>query len=61
MYDHTLHSGKKYRKKILKSHINNCFKINSKQMIQMPKEGEQVKFKNMKKKNNITIYDLCRF
>ena len=33
-------------KEILKSHINNCFKIDDRQMIQMPKEGEYVKFKN---------------
>ena len=33
-------------KEILKSHVINCFKIDGKQMIQMPKEGEYVKFKN---------------
>ena len=31
---------------ILKSYINDCFKINDKQMIQRPKEDEYVKFKN---------------
>ena len=36
--------------KILKLHINDCFKINSKQIIQMPKEGEYVKFKNYERK-----------
>ena len=50
MYIHTLHCEKKHcccyclqtfkGKKILKPHINKRFKINGKQMIQMPKEGE---------------------
>ena len=48
MYDHALHRGRKYFccyclqdfsiAEILKSHVNDCFKINGKQMIQMPKK-----------------------
>ena len=33
-------------KNILKGRINNCFKINDKQRITIPKRGEYVKFKN---------------
>ena len=60
MYDHTLHRGRKHfcryflqafsTKEILKFHINDCFKINSKQMIKMPKKGEYVRFKNYERK-----------
>ena len=32
--------------KILKCHINDCFKINVKQIIKMPKEGIYVRLKN---------------
>ena len=44
MYNHTLNGGRKHLQafstdKMLKSHINDCFKINGEQMIQMPKEG----------------------
>ena len=35
---------------ILKSYINDCFKTNDKHMIQKPKEGEYVKFKNYAQK-----------
>ena len=35
---------------ILKFHIKDCFKINSKQRITMPKKGEYVKFKNYERK-----------
>ena len=48
MYDDTLHRGRKYffrycfqvvrTAEILKSHFNDCFKINGKQMIKMPKK-----------------------
>ena len=48
MYDHTLHLGGKYfccyclqafsAKEILKSHIKDCFKINGKQRIIIPKK-----------------------
>ena len=58
--DHNLHRGKRYfcryslqafgTEEILKSHINDCFKINCKQIIQIPKEGEYVKFKNYERK-----------
>ena len=34
----------------LKCHIKDCFKINGKQTIKMPKKGEYVKFKNFKTK-----------
>ena len=35
---------------ILKSHFNDYFKINGKQMIKMPKIGEYVRLKNYKRK-----------
>ena len=47
-------------KEILKCHINGCFKINGKQMIQMSKEGEYIKLK-MYERKKITIYDISRF
>ena len=60
MYDHTLHRGRKHfcryclqacsTEEILKSHIKDCFKINGKQRIIMPKKGEFAKFKNYEKK-----------
>ena len=34
----------------LKSHIKDCFKINSKQRIKMPKKGEYVRCKNYERK-----------
>ena len=56
MYDHTLYRGRKHFCcyflkdfsviEILKSHANDCLKINGKQMIEMPKKGEYVRFKN---------------
>ena len=56
MYDHTLHCGRKHfchyclqafsTEEILKRHIKDCFKINGKQIVIMPKKGEYVKFKN---------------
>ena len=58
MYN-SLHRGRKhfYRyclhafiaEEILKHHIKDCFKINGKQMIKMPKKGEYVKFKNFER------------
>ena len=55
MYDHTLHCGRKHfcfyclqtfsTEEILKRHIKDGFKINGKQRILMPKNGELVKFK----------------
>ena len=60
MYDHTLHSGRKHfcryclqtlsTEEILKSHIKDCFKINWKQIITMPKKGAFVKLKNYERK-----------
>ena len=60
MYDHNIHRGRKhfcgYRlqgfssEEILKSHIKDCFKINGKQRIIIPKKEEYVKFKNHEKK-----------
>ena len=34
----------------LKCHIKDCFKINGKQTIKMPKRGEYIKFKNFGRK-----------
>ena len=60
MYDHTSHRGKNYfcryclqalsTEEMLKRHIKNCFKINGKQRIIMPKKVEYVKFKNYERK-----------
>ena len=43
---------------ILKLHIKECFKINSKHRIITPKKGKCVKFKNYKRKikSSFTIY-----
>ena len=35
---------------ILKRHIKDCFKVNGKQKIIMPKDGEYVQFKNHERK-----------
>ena len=60
MYNHTLHHRKKHfcscclqafsTEEILKCHIKDCFKINSKQRIIMPKKGEYIKFKRYDRK-----------
>ena len=60
MYDHTLHRGRKYfchycletfsSEEISKRHDKNCFEIKDKQRIQMPKEIENVEFKNFARK-----------
>ena len=60
VYDHSLHHGRRHFccyclhafivEEILKCHIKNCFKINGKQTIKMPKKGEYVKFKNFERK-----------
>ena len=60
MYDHTLHSGRKhlYRhyllafgaKEILKCHIKDCVRINGKQRIKMPKNGNKLNSKILKEK-----------
>ena len=43
---------------ILKCHIKDCFKINGKQRIKMPKKGEYVKLKNFERriKSPFVIY-----
>ena len=56
MYDHSLHRGRKHfcryclqafsTEELLISHIKDCFKVNGKQRIIMPKKGEYVTFKN---------------
>ena len=56
MYDHTLNSGRKHfcnyyfwafsKQEILKSQNKDCFKINNKPRVLMPKKVEYVKFKN---------------
>ena len=71
MYNRSLHCGKKHfcgycletfsTEEIVKSDVNDCFKINGKQLIQMLKEGQYIKLKNNCKKNKIIISDLCRF
>ena len=59
-YDHILHHGRKYfcryclqafrTAEKLKSHIKDCFKINGKKTIKMPKKGEYIKFKDWERK-----------
>ena len=57
IYDHTIHHGRKHFcryciqasiAEILKLHVRNSFKINDKQRINMPKNGEYVKLRNFK-------------
>ena len=65
MYDHKLHRGRKHfccyclqafsTEKILKCDINDCFKINVKQMIKMSKNGEYVRFKNYKREIKLPL------
>ena len=60
MYDHALNRGRKQICRycsqdfsiveILKSHINDCFKINGKQMFKIPKRSGNVRFKNYERK-----------
>ena len=60
MYDHTLHRGEKpfcryclqafSTEKMLKRNIKDCFKVNGKQRIIMPKKCEYAKFKNYERK-----------
>ena len=69
MYDYTLHCGGRKHfcccflqacrtAETLKCHIKDCFKINGKQRIKMPKKGEYVRLKNYerKKKPPFMIY-----
>ena len=61
MYDNTLHGKSKHlcryyfqtfsTEKILKCLIKDCFKVNGKQRIIMPKKGEYIKLKNYEKKS----------
>ena len=60
IYDHTLHCRRKHfccydlqafsTEEILKHHFKDCFKINAKKRILMPKKGKYVKFKNYERK-----------
>ena len=60
MYDYTLHRGRKhfYRyclqafrtAETLKTRIKDCFQINDKHRIKLPRKGEYVKFKNYERK-----------
>ena len=60
MYDHSLHCTRKdfcryclhsfIKDEILKCHIKDCFKINDKQTIKIPKKGEYIKFKSLERK-----------
>ena len=57
MYDYTLHRRRTHfcryclkafrTTKTMKYHIKDCFKINRKQRIKMPKYGEYVRFKKI--------------
>ena len=60
MYDHAFHRKRKHfcryylqvlrAAEKLKRHVKDCFKINGKQTIKMPKKGEYVKFENFGRK-----------
>ena len=60
MYLHTLYHGRKYFSRyclqafstaeILKSYVNDCFEINLKKKIKMPKKDEYARFKNYERK-----------
>ena len=60
MYDYTLHRGWKHfcrcclkafsAAEELKNNVNDCFNINGKQRIKMPKEGEYIRLKNYENK-----------
>ena len=45
---------------ILKNYVNDCFKVNGKQMIKMSKKVSILDSKFWKE-SKIIIYDLCRF
>ena len=38
------------QKKYIKRHVKDCLKINGKQIIKMPKKGENIRFKNYERK-----------
>ena len=46
---------------ILKCHINDCFKVNGKQMIQMLNKGEYFKFKIYKRKIKNQKHIACSY
>ena len=60
MFNYTLHRGRKHfcwyclqafsTEDILKLYVKDCFKINGKQRIIMPKRARYVKFKNYERK-----------
>ena len=60
IYDQALHRGRKHfcryclhvsiPEEILKRHIKDCCKVNGKQTIKIPKKGEYINFKNLKRK-----------
>ena len=68
MYDHWLHCGRKHfchyslqafsATEIVKSHVNDCSKINGKQMIMMPSKCVHIRLKNFawKIKSPFMIY-----
>ena len=65
IYDLTLHHGRKHfcrycleafrKAEKLNCHMKDCFKINGKQTIKMPKKSECVKFKNFERKIKSTF------
>ena len=68
MYDHKLYRGRKRfchhcfqafsSEEILKCHIKDCFKIDDKQRVKMPKNGEHIRFKNYERKiKSFMIYE----
>ena len=69
MYDSTLHCGRKQFCRYclwafrptekLKYRIKDCYTINIKQIIKMPKKAEYIKLENFGKKN--AINNLCGF
>ena len=60
MYNHTLNRERKCFTVNVKRGIKDCFKINGKERIIMPKKGKFVKYINYLK-NKVSIYGLCRF
>ena len=60
MYDHTLHRGRKHfcryclqafiTAEKFKCNFSDCFEVNCKQTIKMPKKGEYIKFKSFGRK-----------
>ena len=70
MYDHKLYRGRKHfcryclqafsTEKILKCQIIDCFAINGKQRIIMPKKVNMLNSKIMKE-NKVILFNLCKF